>query len=62
MLSAFRCSRFSLSDEADVVIQAIVIAVSIKHTEYKLILILAHRVGSDSENSDHYPDFQIILI
>ena len=27
-----------------------------------IISIHAPRAGSDSENSDHYPDFQIILV
>lgn len=34
-----------------------------KETMYCLeISIHAPRAGSDSENSDHYPDFQIILV
>ena len=30
--------------------------------EHHAISIHAPRAGSDSENSDHYPDFQIILV
>ena len=34
----------------------------VEHLLHGAISIHATRAGSDSENSDHYPDFQIILV